>query len=160
MKYRPMTLPGSTMNCSRKVPILLLERSIESSLKLGTPSGWIPSPHIRNWFPTINEPETLIATPSGPLERHCSFSTTWTSLSGGQSPANVLLMLDRDANMSFPPTDCFPEKLRRIKTHIRPQTWKKYLKKGIWFSIQMKWQIIYLLVRAVIASCFIRLIKI
>ena len=106
------------MNCSRNVPILLLERSMERSLKLGKPSGCMPSPHMRNWFPTMKDPDTLIATPSWPWARHWSISTTCTSLSEGQSPANVLRMLERVAKISFPPTDCFLEKLQNREVHI------------------------------------------
>lgn len=116
----------SRMNCSRNVPIRLLEISIERSLKLGKPSTCRPSPHIRNWFPIIKDPETLIAIPSWPWERHWSFSTTCTSLSRGQSPANVLRILERVENISFEPTECFPEKLEKYKDHIKSTPCNSY----------------------------------
>uniref|UniRef100_A0A2P2LQ62 Uncharacterized protein MANES_04G049600 n=1 Tax=Rhizophora mucronata TaxID=61149 RepID=A0A2P2LQ62_RHIMU len=59
-----MTFPGSMINCSWNVPICLLGISIKRSLKFGSPSTCMPSPHMRNWFPVMNNPETRIATPS------------------------------------------------------------------------------------------------
>lgn len=113
MTYRPMALPGSMINCSWNVPIRSLGISIERSLKFGKPSTCTPSPHIRNWFPVINDPVTRIATPPWPWARHWSFSTTCINLSGGQSPANVLRMSDKRPKISFGPTNCFPENLGR-----------------------------------------------
>ena len=113
-----MRLVGSTMNCSWNAPILLLGISIPRSLKFGEPSTWMPSPHMRNWFPTIKDPETLIATPSSPWARHWSFSTTCTNFSGGQSPTSVLRILDRVVKILFGPTCCLPEKLQKTEAFI------------------------------------------
>lgn len=109
---------GSTMNCSWNVPILLLGISIPRSLKFGNPSTWMPSPHIRNWLPIMKDPETLIATPSSPCARHWSFSTTCTNFSGGQSPINVVRILDRVVKMLLGPTCCFPEKLQNTQNNV------------------------------------------
>lgn len=109
-----MTLDVSTMNCSRNVPTRLLGMSIDRSLKLGKPSTCTPSPHIKNWFPTIKEPDTRSATPFWPWARHWSFSTTCTSFWGGQLPASVLRIFDKLVKISFGPTHSCPPKLQMM----------------------------------------------
>lgn len=125
-----MRFPGSTINCSWNVPILLLETSIERSLKFGKPSTCTPSPHIRNWFPIIKDPEARIAIPSSPWARQWSFSTTCINFSGGQSPANVLRIFVKVAKISFGPTKCFPENLEKEKKIISAKI-KIYSNQGI-----------------------------
>lgn len=125
-----MRLLGSMMNCSRKDPIFLLSMSMERSLKFGSPSTCTPSPHMRNWFPRMKDPDTLMATPSRPWARHWSFSTTWTSFSRGQSPANVLRISDSFPKISIGPENCFPEKLKTKEVYefLAQISWKLEIK--------------------------------
>uniref|UniRef100_A0A8R7TQU2 Uncharacterized protein n=1 Tax=Triticum urartu TaxID=4572 RepID=A0A8R7TQU2_TRIUA len=71
-----MEIPGCMMNCSRNWPARLLGMSIASSSGPGIPSACSPSPSIRNWLPTMNDPDTRTVISLSPSAPQCIFSTT------------------------------------------------------------------------------------
>jgi len=118
MMKQPMAFPGSIKNSSRKRPTRLLMMSKGTSSVLGIPSSVLgipsarsPSSQTRSSFPTMNNPDTRIATPSSPCAQQRTFSITWTILLRGRLPFSIFLILDKVPNMSLWPICSSPKKV-------------------------------------------------